>query len=264
MTIKSLKNRDNNIGQFATIKKTSINQFTDLLDGPNKNKNLRKKVVKHDIFFKIYEICEEDYWKKFFLKRAYGVFPKHIEFKDGELVFRNNVKLGLTDNIEEMIIQTKDFFRKYGNAKSPEEYKKDKLEKEKHLKELKTVKNLQFKDIKVAKVRESVIYQFCKKIVFQKYKYNNTEEIKNLYDNIKNSITLGDIENSDVILYQGEILTITNLKYIDNKFVILSKRVNKRTKSSSKRSKSTKSTCSRSQENDCNIITAWKKYNKKE
>lgn len=173
-------------------------------------KKYRHKTVKYVIFEKIANISTDEFWKEFFTQCAYGKLPKCFDYKNLELSYRRNTKISLSNNIEDIHKEIKQFFQKHGGIKSRQDLELEKIEKEQNLKNAKTIDKIEWKDIRCNKMKEVLIMRYIYKLIDDDHKQGQ------VYDDIKNSLTLGIISNKNIFFKNGEIIYIKGLYYDDN------------------------------------------------
>lgn len=199
-------------GQYASTTVRTVSWLSE----PVKNKDINKrrgkrKDIKHIIFKKISDISDENFWKELLLECAYGKFPKGFDYKDGELIYRRGIKLAISPDPAEVLVQTKDFFKIHGGIKSPRDLEIERLEEEQYRQNALTIDSVKWKDIRSLKMRENILMHYVKKL------HHDPKHQRILYDKIKNSFTIGTLSNKDVLFQNGEIKTIYGVIYDENK-----------------------------------------------
>ena len=109
------------------------------------------------------------------------------------------------------------------------------------MKNVKTIREFKWKNIKASGKKEKLIYEFAKNTIYKKYNCYYKEEIDNLYDEIKICLILGHIKNNiDIKFNNGKITEIKGLYFDGTKFKLPRKNINFEKKLSKSSRKSTK------------------------
>lgn len=198
-------------GQYAVTTVRTISWLSEPIKSKDGQKRKgRRKDVKHPIFENISKLTDEEFWKDLLMDCCFGKFPKGFDYKDGELVHKRILKLPLSDDNYEALIQAKDFFRVNGGIKSPYDAEIERLEEEQYKKDALTVDSVQWKDIRCLKMKEILLMRYISKL------HHDFEKKNICYDRIKNAFILGTLTNKDVLFENGEIKTIYGLIYNKN------------------------------------------------
>ena len=176
-------------------------------------------------FYDCYVFCKDtDYFKPHFLNFSKGIFPKcifyNIDKKEMRISKHNEIKfLKLTDNVEENFTSIRlilsDFLR-MGDADENERsiIKKNKPRMDKI--KIETSAS-DWKLVKTNDIKKLIINQYVKKLNI--INIINTSELSNL---IYDAVLKNEIKNDDIEIFNGEIINIKNLSYLEheNKYII--------------------------------------------
>jgi len=195
------------IGEYAKVSSENISWMKQPVRAKCKSKKRQKETI-HEVFVKMCDAEIEDFWKELFLKCSKGEFPKDFNYKNGEIYHRHKKREAIHSNVEKSKEQVKNFFRSMGNILSPLDIDNKYLIDQKQRIKMESF-DVQWKEIRSLNVKEYLILEYSRNICDDFSSQNKT------FDNIKNAIVVGMIDNEDIQMRDGRIELIKNLCYDD-------------------------------------------------
>jgi len=191
-------------------KKTKI----DMVKSKNK-KNARGII--YPLFEKCACLTNDNFWISIFQNCSRGRFPRYFFFKNNLLTYRkaNKTKrIIITNSASEAFTITIRFFQEFGGILSESDMKKRQRNEEERMLELANNQDLNWKDIKIDKIKEVLISEFINDLAVKMEL--NRDEKNELITTIKKGFMLKYFGNNDVYMEDGRILQIDGLFFNKN------------------------------------------------
>jgi hypothetical protein len=176
--------------------------------------------IKNDIFSKCAQLCQDNFWKTHFDNAAFGIFPRGFTYSNGIVIYRAKSKskkafyceINLDPKIA--ISQFKQFLQERAGVMSEDDTERKQIDLER-LMEANPSNNIDsWNSIKTSTSRNIMIGFFVDKLGLN---YNLTlKERHNLANLIKLGVSAGYFDSSNIIVNQGQIISIDGLMR-DNK-----------------------------------------------
>ena len=164
----------------------------------------------YEIFKKISESCNDDYWREFYDNCSKGIFPSDIQYINGNLNINIKKKWELYEidhsNEENAINLIKKILEKFYSL----------IDRSIPRKSISTKKINK-------KINESMIFSYLKKLK-EKYNFNSSTE-DSLYSWLQILIFIKFLTNEDFIIENNEIIKIKGISYEKGKEFILEKEI---------------------------------------
>ena len=184
-----------------------------------RNEPKKKSKAKHPIFEKCSYIASDNMWKNIFESASKGKFPTGISYRDGKMIFKlkgKTINIVVPEDELEAFNLCKGFIAVNSGLRSNDEqvFERDMLERSRTdttFTRLSTVNK---------KLAQALIYSYAE-FVYRKMNLLSTESCK-LVAVIKLGISLQQIQDSNIQMYNNQIGHINNIRYdsVNNKWVI--------------------------------------------
>lgn len=198
---------------------------------PIKTKRLKtEKKIAHEIFEQCSELTKDEYWIAILKNCARDKFPRGFQYKNGLLMHRRGnktVRVEIPSIPSEAYSLAVNFFRNNAGLMSTSDRKRVQKEYEARLLEETSKNEVQWKDIRVERVKELLITEFIYELA-QKSNFNN-EQKKELSTTVKRGFMLKYFASKNIKMEHGKIVSIEGLLYNQdtNQFYIDSKLLSK-------------------------------------
>jgi hypothetical protein len=180
---------------------------------PVKPKRIKvdKKIV-HEIFERCSELTEDQYWVSIFKNCARDKFPRGFQYKHGILIHRRGNKtarlvipVSFTEAHDECI----KFFKSTAGMMSIADRRRVQKEDEERLLEETSKKEIQWKDIRVERIKEVLINEYISDLA-EKSNFNEQQK-KELSTTIKKGFMLKYFTSKQIEMEHGKIKSIKGL-----------------------------------------------------
>lgn len=189
------------------------------ISSKNESLNKTKTKIKHPIFDKCSLISTDEMWKNIFQLASKGKFPSGISYRDGKLIFKQKTKIFnivVPEDELEAFNLCKGFIAANTGLRSSDEqqFERDMMER------TRTDVSLTKWSSVNKKVAESLIYSYAE-FVYRRMNLNLSETYK-LVSVIKLGLTLQQIQNTNIQIYNNQISHINNICYdsVNNKWFV--------------------------------------------
>jgi len=186
--------------------------------GINKVRNSAKtkRVIEFQLFEDIKDIEKDQFWITFFEDAAIGRFPRNFKYANNVLNYRNKNKsaeIMLPETPLEAGAFVKAFIYEQAGIISPLDMKEKKAIDEKCLQDAANIEVSNWKQIKNEK-QQSILISLFVQLVAEKYDLNFEERAK-LSQQIKIGLLSGYLNNTNIIMENGNIVDIEGLEFDD-------------------------------------------------
>jgi len=188
-----------------------------------RNSAKTKRVIEFQIFEDIKNMEKDQFWISFFEDAAIGKFPRNLKFINNVLIYRHknkNAEITLPEERLEAGAFTKAFVYENAGIISPTDIKEKKSIDEKSLQDAANIEINIWKQIKNEK-QQNILVSFFVQLLGEKYDLTFQEKVK-LTQQIKLGLLSGYLNNTNIIMDNGNIYEIEGLDFIDEsrEFVI--------------------------------------------
>jgi hypothetical protein len=188
-----------------------------------RNSAKTKRVIEFQIFEDIKNMEKDQFWISFFEDAAIGKFPRNLKFINNVLIYRHknkNAEITLPEERLEAGAFTKAFVYENAGIISPTDIKEKKSIDEKSLQDAANIEINNWKQIKNEK-QQNILVSFFVQLLGEKYDLTFQEKVK-LTQQIKLGLLSGYLNNTNIIMDNGNIYEIEGLDFIDEtrEFVI--------------------------------------------
>jgi hypothetical protein len=176
-------------------------------------KKLEKKIV-HPIFEECEKITDDKYWISIMHNCARDKFPRGFFFKNGQLTHRRGNKTKrvlVTDSPIEALSICISFFKTTAGLMSDTDRHRIQKEEEQRLLENMSNENLEWKNIKIERIKEILISEFVKDITDRTNM--NIEQRDQLLTTVRVGFMLKYFASKHIIMHDGKITKIEGLLY---------------------------------------------------
>ena len=194
----------------------------------SKRKKAGKKVV-HELFDRCAELTKDQYWISILNDCARDKFPRGFQYKNGLMIHRRGnrcVRKEIPDNPNQAFPVTIDFFKSAGGLMSNTDRKRLQKEEEEKLLESYSKNEITWKDIKIERVKDSLISEYISDLSIKKSL--NDDQKKNLTTVIKMGFMIKYFSSKNIIMSGGKITDIQGLIFENGNFRIDHKKVTKK------------------------------------
>lgn len=185
-----------------------------------KRKKTGKKVV-HELFEKCAELTDDKYWISILNDCAREKFPRGFQYKNGLMIHRRGnrcLRKEIPETPHEAFPVTIEFFKSSGGLMSNTDRKKLQKDEEERLLEAISKKEITWKDIKIERVKESLISDYIADVSV-KLLLNN-EQKKLLTTVIKLGFMMKYFNYKHIVMSGGKVIDIQGLLYQNGVFRI--------------------------------------------
>ena len=175
----------------------------------------KKRPVKK-VIYQIFEDCShvtnDKFWISVFQECARGKFPRGFSYKNNLLTYRKGnktVRIEITE--PHAYIKTMDFFKEMGGIMSKTDRLKIQKEEEKKYLEQLSKNPKTWKDIKIEKIKEALIYEYVTSLSEEK-DYTKHEKME-LYTTINKGFMLKYFTGDNIVIENRKIKKIKGLTY---------------------------------------------------
>ena len=184
--------------------------------GVNKIRNSAKskRVIEFQLFEDIKNIEKDQFWVSFFEDAAIGRFPRNFKYANNVFNYRNKNKIAeimLPDSPLEAGAFVKAFVYEQAGIISPTDIKEKKAIDEKCLQDAANIEVSNWKQIKNEK-QQSILVSLFVQLAAEKYDLNFEERTK-LTQQIKLGLLSGYLNNTNIIMENGNIIDIEGLEF---------------------------------------------------
>lgn len=194
-----------------------------------KKKKVGKKVV-HELFEKCAELTKDQYWISILNDCAREKFPRGFQYKNGLMIHRRGnrcVRKEIPETPAEAFQVTIEFFKSAGGLMSNTDRKRLQREEEERLIESYSKREITWKDIKIERVKESLISDYISDI--SNKRSLTADQKKSLTTVIKMGFMIKYFSSKNIIMSGGKITEIRGLIFENGNFKIDHKSVTKKT-----------------------------------
>ena len=194
-----------------------------------KRKKVGKKVV-HELFEKCSELTQDQYWISILKDCAREKFPRGFQYKNGLMIHRRGnqcVTKEIPDDPSEAFQITVKFFKSAGGLMSNTDRKRLQREEEERLIESYSNKEITWKDIKIERVKESLISEYISDI--NQKRGLTPQQKKDLTTIIKMGFMIKYFTSKNIVMAGGKITEIQGLIFENGNFRIDHKNITKKT-----------------------------------
>jgi len=180
---------------------------------PKGRRQKPQKIINH-IFYEMYELEHDPYWKSEFFKACHGRFPQKVTFKNGIVYFTKSnkrEKLHLPEDIADAIENYKGFIHKNTWCRSRSEFEEDNKMNDDRISKNKSIQDYQWKELKKKKTKEILIMNYINYIA-EDYEMTLQQKYE-LSMEINIGIITGTINSASIDYEDGIIKQIRGLEH---------------------------------------------------